>query len=154
MLKGKKLFVLSVCMLMFLPMIVNADESGALRKKIMLDQKKLIVMENMEFTESEGKFFWPIYGELQEELFQVNQRAAKLILAYASAYQNLTDGQAKKIATEFFDIQKNRTAILEKYMKKLAQGLPAKRVFRYLQVENKLDAIARYELAKEIPLAQ
>jgi hypothetical protein len=32
--------------------------------------------------------------------------------------------------------------------------LPAKKVFRYLQIENKMDAAGRYELAKEIPLAK
>ena len=44
--------------------------------------------------------------------------------------------------------------ICEKYMKKMVKEIPAKKVFRYLQVENKLEAIARFELAKEIPLAQ
>jgi hypothetical protein len=108
----------------------------------------------MEFTADEGKFFWPVYDELQKELFQANQRAAKLIVAYASAFQTLTDDQAAKIVAEYFDIQKSRTAILEGAMEKLAKGLPAKKVFRYLQVENKLEAIARHELAREIPLAQ
>jgi hypothetical protein len=87
-------------------------------------------------------------------LFEANQRAAKLIVAYASVYQTLTDDQAAKIVAEYFDIQKSRTAILDRSMQKLAKGLPAKKVFRYLQVENKLEAIARYELAKKIPLAQ
>jgi len=106
----------------------------------------LIVMQNMEFTADEGKFFWPVYDELQKDLFQANQRAAKLIVAYASVYQTLTDDQAAKIVA--------RTAILDRSMQKLAKGLPAKKVFRYLQVENKLEAIARYEIAKQIPLAQ
>ena len=61
--------------------------------------------------------------------------------------QTLTDDQAAKIVDEYF-------AILDTYMKKLNKGLPAKKVFRYLQVENKLAAIARYELAKAIPLAK
>ena len=120
----------------------------------MFDQKKLIVLQNMEFTTDEGKIFWPVYEDLQKELFQASQRAARLIVAYASAYQTLTDDQAEKIVAEYFDIQKSRTSILESYMQKLAKGLTAKKVFRYLQVENKLEAIARYELAKEIPLAQ
>ena len=120
----------------------------------MFDQKKLIVLQNMEFTGEEGKFFWPVYEELQDELFQSSQRAAKLIVAYASAYQTLTDDQATKIVAEYFDIQKSRTDTLESYMQKLSGGLPAKKVFRYLQVENKLEAMARYELAKGIPLAQ
>jgi hypothetical protein len=135
-------------------MLARADEVAALKKKIMFDQKKLIVLQNMEFTADEGKFFWPVYEELQKELFQASQRAAKLIVAYASVYQTMTDDQAAKIVAEYFDIQKSRTGILDRYMQKLSKGLPAKKVFRYLQVENKLEAMARYELAREIPLAQ
>ncbi|MHC4105151.1 MAG: hypothetical protein ACYSR9_09435 [Planctomycetota bacterium] len=154
MIKGKKLFVFLICIVIFLPMLARADEVAALKKKIMFDQKKLIVLQNMEFTADEGKFFWPVYEELQKELFQASQRAAKLIVAYASVYQTMTDDQAAKIVAEYFDIQKSRTGILDRYMQKLSKGLPAKKVFRYLQVENKLEAMARYELAREIPLAQ
>jgi hypothetical protein len=32
--------------------------------------------------------------------------------------------------------------------------LPAKKVFRYFQIENKLDAAGRYEFAQGIPLAR
>lgn len=154
MLTGKRLIVIPVCIIISLPVLARADEAAALKKKIMFDQKKLIVMQNMEFTADEGKFFLPVYEDLQKELFQVDQRAARLIVAYAMVYQTLTDDQAAKIVAEYFDIKKSRTGILDKYMQKFEKGLPAKKVFRYLQVENKLEAIARYELAREIPLAQ
>ena len=154
MIKGKKLVVFLLCIALSLPILAWAGEVTELKKKIMFDQKKLIVLQNMEFTADEGKFFWPVYEDLQKELFQANQRAAKLIVAYASVYQTLTDDQAAKIVAEYFVIQKSRIAILDRYMQKLAKGLPAKKVFRYLQVENKLEAIARYEIAKQIPLAQ
>ena len=100
------------------------------------------------------KSFWPVYEDAQKALFAVDQRAAQLILAYASAYQTLTDGQAAQVVAEYFDITQNRVAILEKTAKKLSSDLPAKKVFRYIQVENKLEATARFELAKQIPLAQ
>jgi hypothetical protein len=154
MLKGKKLIVILLCIALSVPILAWADETAELKKKIMFDQKKLIVLQNMEFTADEGKFFWPVYEDLQKELFDVNQRAAKLILAYASVYQTMTDGQAAKIVAEYFDIQKGRIDTLNRYAIELAKGLPAKKVFRYMQVENKLDALARYELAKSIPLAQ
>ncbi|MCK4838632.1 MAG: hypothetical protein KAS94_07485 [Desulfobulbaceae bacterium] len=154
MLKGKNIIVFLVCIILSLPVFVGAGEVDELKKKLMFDQKKLIVMQNMAFAADEGKFFWPVYDELQKKLFQVDQRAAKLIVAYASVYQTLTDDQAAKIVAEYFDIQKSRTAILDRSMQKLAKGMPAKKVFRYLQVENKLEAIARYEISKQIPLAQ
>ncbi len=146
--------ILLTILLLAVPFLAMAEESLELRKKIMFDQKKLVIMENMEFTEAEGKAFWPVYEKYQEELFQVSQRGATLILAYASAYQSLTDDQAVKIIDEYYDIQDDRLAVMKKMAADVGKVLPGKKAFRYMQVESKLTAIARYELAKGIPLAQ
>ncbi len=148
-----KTMLLSI-VLLAVPFLAIAEEAMELKKKIMFDQKRLVVMENMEFTEAEGNAFWPVYEKYQEELFQVSQRGAKLILAYASAYQTLTDDQATKIIDEYYDIQDDRLALMKKMAVDVGKVLPGKKAFRYMQVENKLNAIARYELAKGIPLAQ
>jgi hypothetical protein len=152
--KVNRLLSCIICIFFILPAFVQADDATELKKKIMFDQKKLIVMQNMEFSEQEGKAFWPVYNEFQEELFQVDQRAAKLIVAYAASYQTLTDDQAAILVGEYLDIQKSRIDLFDKYLIKLSKYLPAKKVFRYMQVENKMEAISRYEISKEIPLAQ
>jgi len=146
--------ILLTLMLLVAPVLALADEALDLKKKIMFDQKRLVVMENMEFTEEEAAAFWPVYEKHQEELFQVNQRGAKLILAYASVYQTLTDEQAVKLVDEYYDIQDDRLAVMKKMAADVGKVLPGKKAFRYLQVESKLSAIGRYELAKEIPLAR
>ena len=146
--------ILLTILLLAVPFLALADEAMVLKKKIMFDQKRLIIMENMELTEEEGKAFWPVYEKHQEELFQVSQRGAQLILAYASAYQTLTDDQAVKLIDEYYDIQDDRLAVMKKLAADVGKVLPGKKAFRYMQIESKLTAIARYELAKEIPLAQ
>jgi hypothetical protein len=146
--------ILLTILLLTVPFVALADEALELKKKIMFDQKKLVIMENMEFTEAEGKAFWPVYEKYQEELFQVSQRGAQLILAYASVYQTMTDDQAVKIVDEYYDIQDDRLTVMKKMAADVGKVLPGKKAFRYMQVETKLNAIARYELAKEIPLAQ
>jgi hypothetical protein len=146
--------ILLTILLLAVPFIAFADEALDLKKKIIFDQKKLVVMENMDFTDEEAKAFWLVYEKHQEELFQVSQRGATLILAYASVYQTLTDDQATKIIDEYYNIQDERLAIMKKMMVDVGKVLPGKKAFRYMQVESKLSAIARYELAKEIPLAK
>lgn len=146
--------VLLTLMLLVAPVLAFADEALELKKKIMFDQKRLVVMENMEFTEEEAAAFWPVYEKHQEELFQVNQRGAKLILAYASVYQTLTDEQAEKLVDEYYDIQDDRLTVMKKMAVDVGKVLPGKKAFRYMQVESKLSAIGRFELAKEIPLAR
>lgn len=146
--------ILLIILLLTIPFLSLADEANELKKKILFDQKKLVVMENMEFTDAEAKAFWPVYEKHQEELFKVSQRGAKLILAYASAFQTLTDDQAVKVVDEYFSIQDERLAVMKKMYADVAKVLPGKKAFRFMQVENKLQTIARFELAKEIPLAQ
>ena len=146
--------VLLTILLLAVPLLAMAEDSNQLRKQIMMDQKRLIIMDNMELTEEESKAFWPVYEKHQEELFQVNQRGAKLILAYAAAYQNLTDEQAVKLIDEYYDIQDDRLTVMKKLASDVGKVLPGKKAFRYMQVESKLLAIGRYELAKGIPLPQ
>ena len=146
--------ILLALMLLVAPVLALADEALDLKKKILFDQKRLVVMENMDFTEEEASAFWPVYEEHQEELFQINQRGAKLILAYASVYQTLTDEQAVKLVDEYYDIQDDRLAVMKKMAAEVGKTLPGKKAFRYMQVESKLSAIGRFELAKEIPLAR
>lgn len=38
--------------------------------------KKLLVAENMQLTESEANAFWPVYKQYQNELFLLRSRAA------------------------------------------------------------------------------
>ena len=146
--------ILLTVLMLAVPFFALADETLELQKKIMFDQKRLIVMNNMTLTEAEAKAFWPVYEQHQEDLFRVNQRGAKLILAYASAYQTMTDDQAVKLIDEYYDIQDDRLVVMKKLVAAVDKVLPGTKAFRYMQIESKLSAIGRYELAKGIPLAQ
>jgi hypothetical protein len=130
-----------------------ADNMQILRDKIRAD-KKLLVAANMELTESEAKGFWPVYESYQKDLAALNQRIAKLIEGYAEDYRanTMTDEKARKLVDEYVAIEKAEAGLKESYVPKLSKVLPPKKVARYLQVENKIRALVRYELAGEIPL--
>ena len=55
-----------------------------LLQKIRAD-KKLVVAQNLQLTDAEGKVFWPVYDAYQKDLQQINQRLTNMILAYADA---------------------------------------------------------------------
>jgi hypothetical protein len=143
------------------PVLVQADEEAELQRQIVglqwlivVTQKKLTVLQNVQFTQQEKTAFWPVYDQYQDALFKVNQRSARLIVDFAGAYKTLSDEQAQNIVREYLDIEKERVQLKESFRKKFAKVLPAKKVMRYLQIENKLETIARYKLAKAIPLAK
>jgi hypothetical protein len=132
-----------------------ADNMQILRDKIKAD-KKLLVATNMELTESEAKGFWPIYDEYQKDLQKINRRLVGLLESYAADFRDksLTDDKAKKLIDEAVAIEVAEANLKSTYAPKLSKVLPVKKVARYLQIENKIRAVVRYELAQGVPLVQ
>jgi hypothetical protein len=133
----------------------SANNMEILREKIKAD-KKLLVATNMDLTESEAKGFWPVYEEYQKDLTAINQRIGKLIEKYAADYRanTLTDDKAKLLIDELIAIEQAEANLKTTYVPKLSKVLPQKKVARYLQIENKIRAVVKYELASQVPLVQ
>lgn len=128
-----------------------ADNMQVLLEKIRAD-KKLLVAANMNLTEAEAKGFWPIYEEFQNELATLNRRTGETIKQYAATGGNVPPATANAILDEFLSIEKGRLAMYEKFRARFAGVLPAPKLVRYYQIENKIRAVIQYELAAEIPL--
>ena len=133
----------------------TADETNM---QIMLDKvkadKKLVVAANMNLSDKEAAAFWPIYDEYQKDLTALNQRIATAVKTYAAGYNNesLTDADANKLVADVLAIDSDEVAMRKKYADKLQKVLPGKQVMRYLQIESKIRAATRYQLADGIPL--
>jgi hypothetical protein len=126
-----------------------------LRQKIKGD-KKLIVAENLKLTDAEGKVFWPVYDAYQKDLQQINQRLSAMIMAYADAYNKgpVTNDVAKKLLDEALAVDDAEAKMKGSYAPKILAALPATKAARYIQIENKIRAVIRYELAAGIPLVE
>jgi hypothetical protein len=126
-----------------------------LKEKIKAD-KKLVVSTNMNLTDAEAMTFWPLYEGYQKELEQINQRLITTIRGYADAYNTgkgeISDDQAKKLFGEALAVEESEVKLRQSYAAKLGKVLPARKVARYLQIENKIRAIVKFELAAQIPL--
>ena len=153
-----RLFVIALATVIAVPAFAQdkpANNMEILRQKIKAD-KKLVVAANMELTEGEAKGFWPVYDAYQADLGQLNERLAKMVLRYADLYKNntLTDAEAKSLLDEALAIEQAEVAMKQGYVPKLSAVLPATKVARYLQIENKIRAVIKYELADGIPLVK
>jgi hypothetical protein len=126
-----------------------------LREKVQAD-KKLLVATNLGLTGSEAKFFWPIYEEYQTELNKLNRRIQRLLESYAEAHNSktLTNEKARNLIREYLSIEADETKLKGASIPKLNMVLPAKKVARYIQIENKIRAVFNYDLAAAVPLIQ
>ena len=130
-----------------------ADNMQIFREKLRAD-KKVVVAEVMQLTESESKSFWPVYENYQAESKKLNDRLVGVIQSYASQYASLTDAAAKKLLDDSMAVEADRQKLRQTYLPKFRQVLPEVKVARFYQVENKIQAAVNYELAAGIPFAQ
>lgn len=116
--------------------------------------KKALVAVSLTLTDAEAKDFWPLYDRYEAELKGVNDRLVKLIEDYTKGYATLTDEQAKKIAEDYLAVEEDRAKVRRTFFADFTKVLPGKKAARFYQIENKMDAVIRYDLASEIPVVE
>ena len=116
--------------------------------------KKALVAANLALTDDEAKAFWPVYDRYEGELKAVNDRLLKVIEDYMTNYKGLADDKATTIVTDYLTVEEDRAKLRRSYLPEFSKALPGRKVARLYQIENKMDAVLRYELAEEIPVAE
>jgi hypothetical protein len=151
-----RIVLFAVTALLALPAAAQtASDMQILAQKIKAD-KKLVVAANMQLTEAEAKGFWPVYESYQKDLAGINKRLLGVIKNYAEVYNKgpVSDAAAKKLINQALAVEEAEVKLKRSYMPKLEKVIPGTKVARYLQIENKIRAVVRYELAAQIPLVE
>ena len=139
------------------PVVAQAPQSATTNMEILAQKlkadKKLIVAQTVGLTDVEGKAFWPIYDAYQADLAKINARLKTAVEGYAVDYNagTMTDAKATALTTEAIAIEEALVTLKKTYVAKLNGVIPATKIARYIQVENKVRAQVNYELAAGIP---
>jgi hypothetical protein len=152
--KLARIVLFAVAALLALPAAAQTtSDMQILADKIRAD-KKLVVSANMQLTEEEGKAFWPVYDAYQKDLAALNKRLLGVIKSYADAYNKgaVADDTAKKLMSNYLAVEEADLKMKRSYVPRLEKVLPGAKVARYMQIENKIRAVVKYELAAQIPL--
>ena len=129
------------------------DQDQLLISQIQTD-KRAVVLKTMNLTDAQVKVFTPIYDQYQAEMKKLLQRNSDLVNKYAATYETMSDADAKKLLEEAFKLRIDRTETLRKYARKMEKVLPATKVLRFVQIENKLTALLDWQAAQLIPLVK
>jgi hypothetical protein len=115
--------------------------------------KRAIMLDTLALKPDQLAKFTPIYDEYQAELKKLYTEATKLNnRLFVADYGGMTDESSKAIIKEAFKLRHDRLNLLEKYTGKLEHQLPATKVFQFVQVENKTQALLDVAAAASIPI--
>jgi hypothetical protein len=124
-----------------------------LRDTIRANRKALVAV-NLTLSDAEAAQFWPIYDRYQKELTAVNDRVVKVVEDYTTNFRALTDEKAAQLIGDYLSAEEDRAKVRRAYLPEIAKTLPGRKVARFYQIENKTDAILRYDLAAAIPVVE
>ena len=125
----------------------------AAQRQITEAQRQLIVAENLELDEAQSTAFWPIYRAYRNDVNKLDDRAVAVITEYAKLYDSLSDDQALALLKDSMKVDLDREKLKQRYVGKFRKVIPGVMVGRFLQIEMRLDTIARLKLQSVIPLA-
>ena len=132
---------------------ITNDEIQALLSQIQWD-KRAIVLKGLELTDSESAAFIPIYDEYEAERKQLADRTIALLDKFVAHYDSMTDDAARSILKDWVSLEDSRLDLTKKYAKRFEKVLPAHKVLRFVQIENKLDTAVEMEAVRLVPLAK
>jgi len=115
--------------------------------------KKALVNAELALTPAEAKRFWPAYDAFQRKLDANNRRFA-LALQEAIVPDKVSDAHARNLAKELTEIEDAETRARKTLYSAVVKALPGRKAIRYLQLEAKLHAGYRYDVASSVPLVK
>lgn len=130
----------------------NINDQVEVLRDMAATERRALVADNLMLTEEESKIFWPMYDEFRNEAKKVGTRRIELIQEFANNYESMSNEKSVEIMNEYLSIESSYTKLKSTYKDKMIKSLNGKLVFRYFQIENKIDAVIAFGLASEIPL--
>jgi Spy/CpxP family protein refolding chaperone len=116
-------------------------------------QRRILVAGAIPLTDAEADAFWPLYDAYEKERRPLDERANKQVADFLARSASMTDGEAKAMIEEALTIEEGKLRLRRTYLGRMVKAVPPRKVARFFQIDNKLDAVVRADIAKQIPLA-
>lgn len=116
-------------------------------------QRRVLVAGALPLTDAEADAFWPLFDAYERERRPLDARASKLVADFLAGASTLTDAQARAMVDEALGIDEAKVRLRRGYAARMGRILPGRKLARFFQIDNKLDAVVRADISRQVPLA-
>jgi len=114
--------------------------------------KQVFISRQMNLDTAEEAAFWPIYDDHQKGLDELATRRRENVAGLVRAATGTVDeDDAEDLANEALAVDADEAQLLERTHRRMSRALSPARALKYLGLELKLAALARYEAAAALP---
>ena len=131
----------------------DVTDMQMLREAVKADKRKYVA-SLMTLTDAEAKRFWPIYDSYQRNLDITNRERVVAVQEFMFRDKPLTNLAAKQYATRLLALDESEIKARRTMRNRVMRALPAVKAARYMQLEQKINAVQDYDLAAAVPLVR
>ena len=117
------------------------------------EARRTNVARNIHLSKTESSRFWALYDDYRTATSTFDARRTELLMRLSKQVDDLSDGEGRLLMKDALTLEKERQEEKQRYLELVAEILSGDRLFRYYQIETKLDAQARASWTRLIPLA-
>jgi hypothetical protein len=128
------------------------EETFEMMREFMSTERETMLESDLRLTRAERRAFWPLYEKYRAEIATAQDRLGQLLAEFAENYADPSDEQVGRFVDEYFAIEQRMLEIRVAYLPAFREILPAQKVARFVQIESKVDGIARLPLIMDTPL--
>jgi Spy/CpxP family protein refolding chaperone len=129
----------------------NLDDFIELLRKDVRSQKKQIIAENMDLSDSEAEKFWPVYDQYAAELSRIYDTKIALLRDYAENYSSMTGEQAENYIRKRAEVEQSIMQLRLKYIPAFRKVLSGRETALFYQLDWRLGLAIDVELV-QVPL--
>ena len=106
-------------------------------------QRRVLVAGALPMTDAEGRGFWPLFDEYEKARRPLDERTNRVVTDFLAAGAGLTDAQAATLLGDWLKLEEERARQKRDFAARMGRVLPARKLLRFFQIDNKLDAVIR-----------
>lgn len=133
---------------------IASEADPKLLLKTVRANRRALVAVNLNLSAEEAAKFWPLYDKYQAEVSAVGDRMLAIVDDYTQHFADLPNDKALQMVTDYLAAEAERVKVRQTYLPEFAKILPGRTVARFYQLDNKMDAVIRYDLAASIPVIE
>ncbi len=135
------------------PVGAQVSDQTILTYQVLTEDYDSLVKEAMKLTDAEWKAFEPVFAEYKAEMNPVFEKRINLIKEYIAKKGVLTEEEASAALKTILEVERDEWLVLRDFEKEFLKVIPAVKVLRFWQIENRMRLMLEVTLAKDLPMA-
>ena len=127
------------------------DDFMQLLRKDVRSQKKQIIAENMDLSDTEAQKFWPVYDHYAAELSKIYDTKITLLNDYADNRSSMTGEQAETYIRKRAEVEQSIMQLRLKYIPAFRKVLSGRETALFYQLDWRVGLAIEVELL-QVPL--